>query len=113
MRTPTLIATAALICLSIARVDTLQAQQSANERLSEEASKQSGIYESRGAAVPQGYVIDRSLLSYTFILPSEFNQSLADLRIGKLGHCAAGVANGKSCHFVVVSMAMLARHVGV
>ena len=82
MRTPTLIATAALICLSIARLDTLQAQQSANDRLSEEASKQSGIYESRGAAVPQGYVIDRSLLSYTFILPSEFNQSLADLRPG-------------------------------
>lgn len=45
----------------------------------EETSKQSAIYQSRGHDVPKGYVIDRSLLSYTFTLPAEFNRSLAAL----------------------------------
>jgi hypothetical protein len=46
---------------------------------SEEDSKQTAIYQSRGEDVPQGYVIDRSLLSYTYVLSSEFRRSLADL----------------------------------
>jgi hypothetical protein len=45
----------------------------------EEFSKQKAIYDSRGAQTPEGYVTDRSLLSYTFTLPPEFNQSLATL----------------------------------
>jgi hypothetical protein len=44
-----------------------------------EAAKQSSIYQSRGENVPQGYVIDRSLLSYAFVLPAEFKQTLANL----------------------------------
>ena len=48
-------------------------------KLDEEAAKQTGIYQSRGEAVPEGYVIDRSLFSYTFSLPSEFKRSLGSL----------------------------------
>jgi SAM-dependent methyltransferase len=45
----------------------------------EEVSKQEGIYQSRGEKTPEGYVIDRSLLAYTFTLPAEFDHSLASL----------------------------------
>lgn len=45
----------------------------------EEVAKQKAIYDSKGQATPEGYVIGRSLLSYTHILPSEFNGSLAKL----------------------------------
>lgn len=45
----------------------------------EELSKQSRIYESRGEDRPEGYVIGRSLLSYTGALPAEFITSLANL----------------------------------
>lgn len=45
----------------------------------QEVSKQKAIYESRGDDVPQGYTVDRSLLSYTYVLPSEFKRSLVDL----------------------------------
>ncbi len=51
----------------------------AGPTLSEEVSKQTDIYKSRGQDVPEGYVIGRSLLSYTFILPAEFKRSLAAL----------------------------------
>lgn len=47
--------------------------------LDEEFSKQSQIYQSRGKDVPEGYVIDRSLLSYAFTLPPGFDRALADL----------------------------------
>jgi SAM-dependent methyltransferase len=47
--------------------------------LEEQTSRQAGIYASRGANVPEGYVIDRSLLSYTFILPAGFKKTLAKL----------------------------------
>ena len=45
----------------------------------DEVKKQDAIYESRGAAVPEGYVIGRTLLSYSFVLPDGFKKSLADL----------------------------------
>lgn len=45
----------------------------------EELSKQEAIYRSRGENVPDGYVIDRSLLSYSSILSPEFDRSLANL----------------------------------
>jgi hypothetical protein len=48
-------------------------------RFIEELSKQDQIYQSRGEQRPEGYVIDRSLLSYTHTLPSEFDRSLANL----------------------------------
>jgi hypothetical protein len=46
----------------------------------EEVAKQKAIYQSRGEAVPEGYKIDRSLLSYTFVLPSQFRTSLGKMR---------------------------------
>jgi hypothetical protein len=45
----------------------------------EEVSKQNAIYESRGQNTPEGYVVDRSLLSYAFALSPEFKESLAKL----------------------------------
>jgi hypothetical protein len=48
-----------------------------------EAAKQTEIYKSRGENVPQGYVIDRSLLSYAFVLPAEFTRTLAGLQPGE------------------------------
>ena len=45
----------------------------------EELSKQLQIYQSKGEEVPEGYVIDRSLLSYAFTLPPEFDRALARL----------------------------------
>jgi SAM-dependent methyltransferase len=47
-----------------------------------EAAKQTEIYRSRGEQVPEGYVIDRSLLSYAFVLPAEFTRTLASLGAG-------------------------------
>jgi hypothetical protein len=44
-----------------------------------ELSKQSEIYGSRGANVPEGYVTGRSLLAYVLALPEPFKQSLAAL----------------------------------
>jgi hypothetical protein len=45
----------------------------------EELSKQNAIYQSRGEERPEGYVIDRSLLSYTHALSAGFDRSLANL----------------------------------
>ena len=47
-----------------------------------EVEKQAEIYRSRGVARPEGYVIDRSLLSYAYTLPAEFNGALAGLGAG-------------------------------
>jgi SAM-dependent methyltransferase len=47
--------------------------------LDEQASRQAAIYASRGASVPAGYVVDRSLLSYTVVLPADFKVALARL----------------------------------
>jgi hypothetical protein len=45
----------------------------------DEVSKQNAIYQSKGEARPEGYVIDRGLLSYAFALPPDFKDSLAKL----------------------------------
>ncbi|MCC6531650.1 MAG: hypothetical protein IT531_03805 [Burkholderiales bacterium] len=45
----------------------------------EEMTKQSAIYQSRGAEVPKGYVIGRTLEAYARALPAEFNDELAKL----------------------------------
>ena len=44
-----------------------------------EISKQEAIYQSRGDAVPEGYVVNRSLSSYLYALPAGLDRSLADL----------------------------------
>jgi hypothetical protein len=46
---------------------------------SQEAAKQAEIYKSAGQNTPEGYVVDRSLLSYVFALPAEFKHSLTNL----------------------------------
>lgn len=48
-------------------------------KLNEELSKQEQIIRSRGDQRPEGYVIDRSLVSYTETLNSEFDRTLATL----------------------------------
>ncbi len=48
-------------------------------RFSEEVLKQANIYLSKGGQVPDGYIIDRSLLSYIHTLPQEFDTALAQL----------------------------------
>ena len=68
-----------VLLLSTVWVAPSRAADPDRAKLDAEALKQEGIYKSRGEDVPQGYVIDRSLLSYTFTLPSEFKRSLADL----------------------------------
>jgi SAM-dependent methyltransferase len=45
----------------------------------DEVSKQTEIYRSRGQDVPEGYVIGRSLLSYSFALGEDFKSALANL----------------------------------
>ncbi len=48
-------------------------------QFADELSKQENIYQSRGEQRPDGYVVDRSLLSYTHTLAAGFDRSLADL----------------------------------
>jgi hypothetical protein len=48
-------------------------------QFNEELSKQEQIYQSQGEQTPEGYVIDRSLLSYIHTLHSGFDRSLAEL----------------------------------
>src|SRR5258706_5260554 len=48
-------------------------------QFSEEILKQENIFQSQGEKIPEGYVIDRALLSYTHTLSSEFDSSLANL----------------------------------
>jgi len=50
--------------------------------LSEEFSKQLQIFQTKGEAVPEGFVVDRGLLAYSFALSSEFDRGLAALGPG-------------------------------
>ncbi len=54
-------------------------QVATNPKLAEEISKQESIYQGKGEQRLEGYVIDRSLIAYTFTLSSGFDRSLADL----------------------------------
>lgn len=47
--------------------------------LSEEFRRQQQIYRSKGVQVPEGYVLDRSLLAYASLLPPGFDRDLAAL----------------------------------
>jgi hypothetical protein len=58
------------------------AQQPARGPLEKQITIQDGIYKSRGEDTPEGYVIDRSLLSYGFILTDAFKSALAHLGPG-------------------------------
>lgn len=44
-----------------------------------EVAKQEAIYQSTGEDTPEGYVVDRGLVSYAFALPNDFKDTLAQL----------------------------------
>lgn len=68
-----------LLLLEALVVKTSHGQAVPPRTFGEEASKQSEIYNSTGQKVPEGYVVDRSLLSYAFTLSPGFRHSLANL----------------------------------
>ena len=68
-----------LLVLQTLWLGSSHAQPAGSPAFKEEASKQEAIYQSQGEKKPEGYVIDRGLLSYTFTLPAEFDQALANL----------------------------------
>ncbi len=70
---------AALLVLQALWLAAAHAQVSINPKLAEEIAKQESIYQGKGEQRPEGYVIDRSLLAYTFTLSPGFDNSLADL----------------------------------
>jgi SAM-dependent methyltransferase len=70
---------AGLLLLPILWLQAAQAADPGGSRFIEEVSKQEKIYQSRGDRVPEGYITDRSLLSYAHTLSSGFDRALADL----------------------------------
>ena len=66
-----------ILCSSLANADERSPALSA-----EEFAKQDAIYRSRGEDRPSGYVITRSLLSFSVTLPSDFARALAQLEEG-------------------------------
>jgi hypothetical protein len=69
----------ALLLVQALCVTVTRAQPPAEPEFSDEIAKQSDIYQSKGDAMPEGYVIGRSLLSYQFILSPDFKAALANL----------------------------------
>ena len=59
---------------------TAAGSEAAKEPQREEIARHQAIYQTRGESVPQGYVIDRSLLAYVSLLPPGFDRALASLR---------------------------------
>lgn len=70
---------AVLLILPAVSLGIAQSQETDDPALQQELKKQEAIYQSRGENVPSGYVVGRSLLSYTSILPADFNDTLWDL----------------------------------
>jgi len=56
-----------------------RAEDTAGVELAEEYARQEDIYRRQGREIPRGYVLDRSLETYTYFLPDEFDRALADL----------------------------------
>ena len=56
-----------------------RAAENAAPRFADEMAKQENIYQSRGEQRPEGYVVDRSLLSYAHTLSAGFDRALAAL----------------------------------
>jgi len=68
-----------LLVLQAPWLETSHSQPPGSPKSDQEVSKQDAIYQSQGEDLPEGYVVDRSLLAYASILSSEFDRSLADL----------------------------------
>jgi len=75
--TNTTLRAAALLILHVLWLPQARAADATAPQFKDELSKQEQIYQSRGEKVPDGYVIDRSLLSYTHTLPPAFDLALA------------------------------------
>jgi len=71
--------TVVLLALSISCVSAWSAEPVRGALSAEEVAKQKAIYDSKGNATPEGYVVGRTLLSYTYILPDEFKRALGGL----------------------------------
>ena len=68
-----------LLVLHTLWLENSHSQVPGSPTIDQEVSKQEAIYQSQGENVPEGYVIDRSLLAYASILSSEFDRTLANL----------------------------------
>jgi len=55
------------------------AEDFTSEELAEEYARQEEIYRRQGRDIPRGYVLDRSLETYAYFLPDEFDRALASL----------------------------------
>ncbi|MCE9640256.1 MAG: hypothetical protein K8S22_08960 [Betaproteobacteria bacterium] len=75
--TNTTLRAAALLILHVLWLPQARAADATAPQFKDELSKQEQIYQSRGEKVPDGYVIDRSLLSYAHTLPPAFDLALA------------------------------------
>lgn len=71
-----LVLLASLLAFSVRTSDAASAETT---QFQDELSRQTEIYRSRGEEVPEGYVIGRSLLSYSFALGDDFKSALANL----------------------------------
>ena len=72
----------ALLLLQVVCAQLSNAEEVVKTLPAEEFAKQNAIYQSRGEERPEGYVINRSLLSYSITLPSDFARALAQLEEG-------------------------------
>jgi hypothetical protein len=70
---------AVLLAVSIAWTPAWSAETARGTLSPDEVAKQKAIYDSKGDATPDGYVVGRTLLSYTYILLDEFKRSLGSL----------------------------------
>ena len=97
MKISKMLARRLLVVLALQPVWAGAAQSAASDgaKFSEEVSKQTQIYQSRGEGVPEGYVIGRSLLSYEQALASGFNRALGSLS-GKDRWLDIGAGEGKA-----------------
>jgi len=68
-----------LLVMQTLWLQTSHAQSTGSPVSKEEVLKQEAIYQSQGEKTPDGYVVDRGLLFYTFTLPAEFDHALASL----------------------------------
>jgi hypothetical protein len=108
---------AALLLMQALLGGTLHAADPGSDKLLLERSRQDSIYYSREEVRPEGYVIDRSLLSYKGILPQEFAAGLSglgpkdrwlDVGAGRgqavLDYCTSGGDRGLNAQAVAMSI---------
>ena len=72
----------ALLLLQVVCLPPSNADESSTPIPANELTKQQKIYDSRGTERPEGYVINRSLLSYSITLPGDFARAIAQLDEG-------------------------------